>query len=79
MKRRWVAVGLVNLTNALDPEVIVLGGGLAAGADVYLGPIGRWFRELIYAPDLRPMPRIVFAHWGPRAGAVGASLLPTLA
>src|SRR5690606_28356184 len=38
---RWVALGLVNLTNALDPGAFVLGGGLAAGADLYLDPIRR--------------------------------------
>ena len=48
---RWVALGLVNLTNVLDPEMFVLGGGLAAGADLYLGPIQTWFGELIYAPE----------------------------
>ncbi len=35
---RWVALGLSNLTNALDPEMFVLGGGLASGADLYLEP-----------------------------------------
>ena len=53
---RWVALGLVNLTNALDPAVFVLGGGLAEGAHLYLDPIQRWFGELLYAPDLRPHP-----------------------
>jgi glucokinase len=72
---RWVAIGLVNLANTLDPEVFVLGGGLAAGADLYLDPIKRWFRELIYQPDLRPLPEITFARWSERAGAVGAALL----
>ena len=76
---RWVALGLSNLTNAFDPEVFVLGGGLAAGADLYLEPITRWFGELLYQPHLRPMPRIEFARWGPLAGAVGAALLPGLA
>ncbi|MGH9134936.1 MAG: ROK family protein [Ilumatobacteraceae bacterium] len=75
---RWVALGLVNLTNALDPDAFVLGGGLAAGADLYLGPIQRWFGELIYAPDLRTHPRVAFAHWNERAGAVGAALLHEL-
>jgi glucokinase len=75
---RWVALGLVNLTNALDPEVFVLGGGLAAGADLYLAPIQRWFGELIYAPTLRTHPRIAFANWNERAGAVGAALLHQL-
>ena len=73
---RWVAVGLSNLTNALDPTLFVLGGGLAQGADLYLGPIVSWFERLIYQPQLRPSPRIEFAEWGPLAGAVGAALLP---
>lgn len=72
---RWVAVGLVSLTNALDPERFVLGGGLAAGSDLYLDPIRAWFRRLIYQPELRPMPEIAFARWNDRAGAVGAALL----
>ncbi|MGB0111962.1 MAG: ROK family protein, partial [Ilumatobacteraceae bacterium] len=73
---RWVALGLSNLTNALDPELFVLGGGLAQGADLYLGPIVSWFQQLIYQPELRPIPRIEFATWGHLAGAVGAALLP---
>ncbi|NCW47993.1 MAG: ROK family protein [Actinobacteria bacterium] len=72
---RWVALGLVNLTNVLDPDLFVLGGGLAAGADLYLDPIQRWFGELLYQPDLRPHPRVKFAELSERAGAVGAALL----
>ena len=76
---RWVALGLSNLTNAFDPDRFVLGGGLAAGAEVYLGPISRWYGELLYQPELRPVPEIVFARWGPLAGAVGAALLASVA
>jgi glucokinase len=76
---RWVAQGLVNLTNALDPAVFVLGGGLARGAHVYLEPIERWFRALLYAPDRRPHPALRFAALGEHAGAIGAALLPTTA
>ncbi len=75
---RWVALGLSNLTNALDPAMFVLGGGLAAGADLYLDPIIEWYGKLLYQPKLRPMPRVEFAAWGPLAGAVGAALLPGL-
>lgn len=73
---RWVALGLVNLTNILDPELFVLGGGLAATADLFESPIRRWLGELLYAPHLRPHPRVVFAAMAERAGAVGAALLP---
>ncbi|MCY7300063.1 MAG: ROK family protein [Ilumatobacteraceae bacterium] len=72
---RWVALGLANLTNILDPESFVLGGGLAASAALYLGPIQKWFTQLLYAQHLRPHPTLVFAQLGERAGAVGAALL----
>ncbi len=72
---RWVALGLVNLTHILDPQMFVLGGGLAAGSDLYIEPITRWFRELIYQPEHRRLPDIAFTKWGEMAGAVGAALL----
>lgn len=72
---RWVALGLANLANALDPEIFVLGGGLASTPDLYLGPIRSWFHELLYAPELRPHPSIEFALLGEHAGAIGAAML----
>lgn len=72
---RWAALGLVNLTNLLDPEVLILGGGLAESADVWLGPVKRWFGQLLYAPEHRRHPDIVVAQLGERAGAIGAALL----
>lgn len=75
---RWVALGLSNLANAFDPHMFVLGGGLVAGGALYIEPISRWFRELLYQPDLRTVPTISVARWGPLAGAVGAALLPDL-
>ena len=56
----------------------MLGGGLAAGSDLYLDPITRWFAELVYQPELRPLPDITFARWSERAGAIGAALLHTV-
>ncbi len=72
---RWVALGLVNLTNLIDPAAFVLGGGLAASSDLYLAPIQEWFTRLLYAPHLRPHPALTFAQLGEHAGAVGAALL----
>lgn len=72
---RWTAIGLVNLTNLLDPEVLVLGGGLAGAADVIAGPVQRWFVDLLYSPGNRPHPRLAMAQLGERAGALGAALL----
>lgn len=76
---RWVALGLTNLTNLLDPAMIVIGGGLASSANVFLEPMRRWFEELLYSPQLRPHPQLVMATFAEQAGAVGAALLPKFA
>ena len=73
----WVALGLVNLTNMLDPACIVLGGGLTAAQDLFLPPIAREFSALLYSPEHRPHPALNFAQLGERAGAIGAALLPS--
>lgn len=72
---RWVALGLANLTNLIDPSLIVIGGFLAADGPLYLEPIRRWFARSLFAPDLRAHPAVEFAELGQLAGAVGASLL----
>ena len=71
----WVALGLVNLTNLLDPEVVVMGGGLAGAVDLVLAPVRRHFVDLLYAPGHRRHPRIEMAALGEQAGAIGAALL----
>ena len=73
---RWVALGLTNLTNILDPEIFVIGGGLAISQGEFLEPIQRWYSKLLYSPELRPHPRVVMAEFGAQAGAIGAALLP---
>lgn len=72
---RWVAIGLVNLTNLVDPAILVLGGGLAADAELYEPPIARWFGALLYSSEIRPAPKLAFATLGEHAGAIGAALL----
>jgi glucokinase len=71
----WVALGLANLANALDPELIVVGGGLITAGDVLIGPTRRAFVELVEAPFARAPLRIEAAHLGSAAGAIGAGLL----
>lgn len=72
---RWFALGLANLVNLLDPEIAIIGGGLAAAADLYIEPIRNAYRDAVYAADHRPPLRIEVAHLGEEAGALGAALL----
>jgi glucokinase len=70
----WLALGLANVANALDPAVIVLGGGVIAAHAAVMGPVRRAFDQLVEAPEDRAV-RILPAQLGERAGAVGAALL----
>jgi len=71
----WVAVGVAGLVNALDPEVVVLGGGLSAEADLLLDPVRAAYATLVLGVAHRPAVPIRAAALGARAGAVGAALL----
>jgi glucokinase len=71
----WIALGLANLVNVLDPEVIVIGGGLVDAADLLLPEVQERFGELVMAGERRPVVPIVPARLGHRAGAIGAALL----
>lgn len=70
----WVAVGLANLANLLDPEIIVLGGGLVDAGDLLLDPVRRSYRTLTLGVGHREPPPIEPARLGSRAGAIGAAL-----
>jgi glucokinase len=71
----WIALGLANLANVLDPEVIVVGGGLVDAADLLLPEVQTRFADLVMAGNRRPVLPIVPAVLGERAGAIGAALL----
>lgn len=73
----WLALGLVNLINVLDCEIVVIGGGVSEDADLFLDRTRRRVRELSLGGDRRPRVPIVAARLGERAGALGAALLAT--
>lgn len=71
----WIALGLTNLTAVLDPERIVLGGGLGEAEEMVLVPTRRAFAHLVEGSGARPDVEIVVAELGERAGAVGAAMV----
>lgn len=71
----WVALGVANLVNILDSEIVVIGGGLAEAGELLLAPTRDAYRELVLASEHRPDVPIVVAQLGERAGAIGAALL----
>lgn len=72
---RWLAVGLANVIAILDPEAVVVGGGLADDADLYFAETQAILTALVFGADSRPSVPVLTAELGPRAAVVGAALL----
>jgi len=75
----WLAVGLALVTDVLDPEVIVIGGGVASAAGMFLPLAVSEFAAQITGAGHRPVPRVELARFGDRAGILGAALLAAAA
>ncbi|MCZ7530835.1 MAG: ROK family protein [Acidimicrobiia bacterium] len=69
-----VAIGLAGLANILDPEKIVIGGGVMTAGAALLEPLQRCVAHRIEAPDYRPAIPVVAAELGEAAGAIGAAV-----
>jgi len=69
-----LGVGIANLVNIFNPELVVVGGGAAQAADLLLGPAREVVAERALYPQ-RDEVRIVPAHHGPDAGVLGAAAL----
>ena len=70
-----VALGLASLANILDPEVIVIAGGLVELGPLLFDPLDESFVRHVEGGADRPKIPIVPAELGERAGAVGAAVL----
>jgi len=77
--RRAFALASAALTQALTayvtllgPELIVIGGGLSAAADLFLPQLSKGLRG---AMTFQRRPQIIVASLGPDAGVIGAGLL----
>ncbi len=75
---RRLGEGIAGLVNTLDPEVVVVGGGVADVGDLLLDPARRAFEESVEAPRHRPHVPILRAKLGNDAGGVGAADLAVL-
>lgn len=70
----YIGIGLASVVNLLNPEKVVIGGGVADAGDLLFNPIKKTLSE-------RTMPiqgaavEIVHAELGNTAGIIGASLL----
>lgn len=70
---RYVAAGLTNIINALQPDTIVLGGGICAQGERILGPIRQTVAQEVFGGELKT--KLTIATLGNDAGIIGAAML----
>jgi len=69
----YLAIGIANLINIFDPEVIALGGGLSESGDLFLKELRRTTKTLTYVKEQNPT-KIVIADLKNDAGILGSGM-----
>lgn len=71
----YLAIGVTNLVNIFQPEIICIGGGVSRAGELLLEPLKRLVAEEDYARDSSVHTDIRLAELGNDAGLIGAALL----
>ena len=71
---RRLGAGIVSVVNALNPRIVVIGGGAVAAGDLLLDPARRVVAEHALPPGREDV-RIVPAEFGEESGMIGAAVL----
>jgi len=73
---RYLGEGIANIMVILQPEKIVIGGGISKEGETLLGPLRKVVKDnLYYKKDNVPQAQIVKAELGNDAGIIGAAML----
>ena len=72
---KYVACGLINIVNALQPEIICVGGGICNEGETLMKPLRRFVQAERYSIHSKIQTHIMKAELGNDAGIICASLL----
>ena len=70
----YLGLGLASVVNLLNPERIIIGGGVADAGDIFLNPVRETIKNRAMEISGAAV-EIVPAQLGNKAGVIGASLL----
>jgi glucokinase len=68
----YLGIGLANLVNIFNPELIVIGGGLSKMGNMLLNPARKVIKERAFRLPSQSV-RVVRANLGSNAGIIGAA------
>ena len=69
----YIGAGIASLAVILDPEAVVIGGGVIDAGDILLNPIRTGMEKYMPFAGKHPHPQIVAAQLGNEAGLVGVA------
>jgi glucokinase len=69
----WLGMGLADLVQILDPQVLVVGGGVIDAGELLMGPTQRSYVESLAQRGRLPVAEVRAAEMGNVAGVVGAA------
>lgn len=75
---KYVACGLINLVNALQPEIICVGGGICNEGETLMKPLRRYVQAERYSIHSKLQTKLMKAQLGNDAGVIGAALLASV-
>ena len=70
---RYLGIGIANMIVVVNPDVVVIGGGISAAFDLLREPIEAELRDRVHTTAL-DLVRLVPAELGTFAGAIGAAI-----
>lgn len=71
----YVSVGVTNIVNTFQPDVVCIGGGISNEGDNLLDPIRKYVEEERYTKYAKKQTKICKAVLGNDAGIIGAALV----
>lgn len=75
---RYIAVGLINIINIFQPQIICIGGGISKEGDNLLSRINKTVKSEVFTKSDVPQTEIKVATLGNDAGIIGAAMLDTM-
>jgi glucokinase len=69
-----LGIGIANAINALDPDVVAIGGGVSTAGELLLEPARRAAKAYVL-PGVGTTTEIRLSKHGPKAGVLGAAIL----
>jgi glucokinase len=70
---QWLGAGIASLSVILDPEAVVIGGGVVDAGEILLAPTRAAMERYMPFAGKHPYPEIIAATLGNEAGLVGAA------